>query len=195
MSTDFDWRVQVYDFDLDDSDVYFFWIFEGDESMQGNMSSSRMASPYFQITSKPSPTPSPTTPLATLSTRSALGDTPTPLASTSTNGADLQEDGGEGEAEEKDGSFSSLPAGVRAGIGVGIAAVVATCIVWTFIIWLYFRRRRQTQAAAAAHTAVAATVSAPGQRLPRYWNRQPKVKTRTGRRNIAYQTTSPIELW
>ena len=153
--------------------------------MQGNMSSLRMSSSYFNITSKLTPTASTLTTPAVSPTLSTSDDTSTRPASTSLAGPVAQEDKDEQEGGERDGSFSALPAGVQAGIGVGIGAVVVTCIVWTFILWLYLRRRRQAEMPAAA----------PEQNIPGQWKPAPRLITRTRGRDMPVQTTSPIELW
>ncbi|ATY63055.1 hypothetical protein A9K55_007068 [Cordyceps militaris] len=90
-SSGFAWVVQLYDFDLDYSDRFFFWLFEGDYSNQGYPSEvGSMVSGYFIIsTSKTSASPSPspsatatsttTTAAATATATSQTSATPTPL--------------------------------------------------------------------------------------------------------------------
>ncbi|KND86158.1 hypothetical protein TOPH_09216 [Tolypocladium ophioglossoides CBS 100239] len=45
------WLVQTYGMDLDSSNVFFLWLFEGDSSAQGNQSApGQFSSAYFNIT-------------------------------------------------------------------------------------------------------------------------------------------------
>ncbi|KAK1992730.1 hypothetical protein LX36DRAFT_715140 [Colletotrichum falcatum] len=55
---DFDWIVKTYEFDLDSSNLFFLWLFEGDASAQGNQSMPQMSSAYFNINDQPVPSQS-----------------------------------------------------------------------------------------------------------------------------------------
>ncbi|KAG6354674.1 hypothetical protein INS49_004692 [Diaporthe citri] len=51
----FTWTVKLYNFDIALSNVFFFWIFNGSSSNQGDMSVPNVSSAYFNITTDDPP--------------------------------------------------------------------------------------------------------------------------------------------
>lgn len=132
--TQFDWVVQAYGFDLGKSDKFFFWLFEGDASQQGNQSATSLSSPYFHIKeqsqSSSTPTSQQTIPVST-----------TPQASTFTPNTTLNADSGQANTDKQE-QPKGLSGGSLAGIAVlttlvGIAALVGVAY------WI--RRLRKNQ--------------------------------------------------
>ena len=84
----FYWTVNTYDFDLRNSDVFFFWMFEGDRSNQGNQTNPQMSSPYFRITEEAED--SPYSSMSKSSTGNPVTLEKTPTAEKSTENTDIQ---------------------------------------------------------------------------------------------------------
>ncbi|KAF3067068.1 hypothetical protein GL218_08870 [Daldinia childiae] len=119
-ATQFTWLVQTYDFDLTVSNVFFFWMFDGDPSYQGDQSSPQISSPFFNISNKA--TVSNTTYTTPLSTSTSQA----PLSSTGLNSSTGSN---QNEAFQKDSN--ELSAGAKAGIGISVSIIglaIITCI-------------------------------------------------------------------
>lgn len=128
----FDWLVQTYDFNLDESNVFFFWLFPGDASMQGNQSMASMPSAYFNITREavsagPSEaaTTSGSSPAATSDPSTPTSTTPQPDSTSSKN---------------SNGLSTASKAGIGVGAGVGILAVIAAA----FLLYRRLSHQQQT---------------------------------------------------
>ncbi|KAI8245862.1 hypothetical protein K4K56_003700 [Colletotrichum sp. SAR 10_98] len=56
---EFEWKVDLEELDLGASNVFFFWLFEGDKSVQGQVKKGQaFSSAFFNITDEPEPTSS-----------------------------------------------------------------------------------------------------------------------------------------
>ncbi|KAI0184541.1 hypothetical protein EV127DRAFT_486010 [Xylaria flabelliformis] len=152
--TQFDWQVQVYQFDLSASSVFFLWLTSSTLNSDGTEPMS-VTSHYFNISSNPSPSGSSSstssstrTDLPTqLSTSSLLPTTTTtttslPIATSSQNPAP-----------------GGLNTGAKAGIGVG-ASLAGVAIIT--LSWLLFRRSKQKHSYTAPDYPQASENLAPG---------------------------------
>lgn len=160
----FSWTVQLCEFDLDTSNVFFFWIFQGSADNQGDTALKDVSSAYFNISSEEPPVSS-TTSSATTSTSTAVKTSTTPTStstSTSAPGAATTTKAAQGDAQESAASVSpqttvandskssssgatgqsgglSTGAGIGIGVGVGLAGL---CAVACAVIIVRDRRRR-----------------------------------------------------
>ncbi|WQF85034.1 hypothetical protein CDEST_10048 [Colletotrichum destructivum] len=166
---DFEWEVQTYELDLDSSNVFFFWLFEGDPSAQGNQSAPGMSSAFFNITDQPVPSssavPAPLTTTTTTTTTATDGAAPASISHVSETSAENQptpitatrgdlesattrpaaqpnESGGSNDSRSAGGG--GLSVGAQAGIGVGIGAVAVTCVVCGIVWCRYLRKKQKT---------------------------------------------------
>ncbi|KAI1099767.1 hypothetical protein F4804DRAFT_349115 [Jackrogersella minutella] len=120
----FDWIVQQYDFNLTNSNVFFFWMFEGASSLQGNQSSPRMSSPYFNVTDeRPASNSSTAIPTATSNIPT------TGIISHPTNTFEPVQNSQ--QCSDREGS-TGISVGAKAGIGIsvtiaGLIAILCTC--------------------------------------------------------------------
>ncbi|KAK3294030.1 uncharacterized protein B0H64DRAFT_433284 [Chaetomium fimeti] len=162
-----DWTVQLYDFDLESSNVFFFWLKEGGpENATGPVKGQTMSSGYFNITDQPSPT---TTSSSSSSSSTVSTNLSTELSSTcstatqptldqgeatassrvpgegsgGTNGAAEAGGGGEGGEGEGEGGGGSLPVAAQAGIGVGVSVVGVTVVICGILWFRYLRKQQQ----------------------------------------------------
>ncbi|KAI1415505.1 hypothetical protein F5Y13DRAFT_186999 [Hypoxylon sp. FL1857] len=114
-ATQFEWLVQTYDFNLTRSNVFFFWMFEGDPSLQGNESSPSTTSPYFDISNRAVSSIRIITPTPTSST----------LASSTSPNLDTTSESTEGEQQTRDPEHDGGPSiGAKVGIGISASLVV-----------------------------------------------------------------------
>ncbi|KAJ4386329.1 hypothetical protein N0V93_009223 [Gnomoniopsis smithogilvyi] len=139
VSDSFEWVVALNGFDLDASPVFFFWIFNGSSSNQGNTAFKDVSSAYFNISSDDPPISSVST-TATTSATSISSSTTTLSASTevttgtqistpistSTVSASATAINNSNLSESSNGSNGiSTGAGVGIGVGVGLAGICA----------------------------------------------------------------------
>lgn len=132
-TAEFDWVVQTFSFDLETSNEFFFWMFEGSTSLQGNQSSPQLPSPYFNITDDSALSISSVTATST-SSRASVTETSllSPTYSPTCDGDNSKDSGG-------------LSVGAKAGIGVSVSIaglVIIACI------GLYVRHSRKQQSPA-----------------------------------------------
>lgn len=164
----FRWRVQTYDFSLDDTPVYFFWLSEGEFEDIGDPStldSTGFTSAYFNITqedtssSSSSSSTSSSSRLSSSSTRSA---TLSSTASTSaTNAAAASQTNANSNANSNstaDASPSSSGIGTGGIVGI-VAAIVGALAVAGLAAFWWYRKRQRAQAATAANTSALAAMS------------------------------------
>ncbi|KAM3511626.1 hypothetical protein MY11210_004710 [Beauveria gryllotalpidicola] len=133
-SKSFDWVVQLYGFDLDYSDKFFFWLFQGDYSNQGHPDQAKhMVSGYF-IISKASPsTSSPST------SSSSAGATLTPTATSQQTSTSTPS------------NSKGISTGAKTGIAVGAAGGALALIgAAAFLVRYRTRRNREMQKASAS---------------------------------------------
>ncbi|KAI0132648.1 hypothetical protein BJ170DRAFT_691786 [Xylariales sp. AK1849] len=120
--TQFDWSVQLYSFDLNQSNVFFLWL-----SPTSSNSTDKPSTHYFNITaadSKVTPTPTPTPP--SVPGNNTASDTP----SSSSSGG--------------------LSTGALAGLGVG--AAIGGLVVIGLIGWFLLNQRKKGEKMASAAT-------------------------------------------
>ncbi|KAI1172450.1 hypothetical protein F4777DRAFT_561635 [Nemania sp. FL0916] len=123
--TQIDWAVQLYQFDLSDSNVFFFWL--------SSPSSGSFDSHYFNITARAS-TSTTSTPSSSTTSTSSLTPTgssttsPTPPIPATTAPAS-----------------GGLSAGAQAGIGVGAALAGLAAIIVAIVFYLRSRKRPTDQ--------------------------------------------------
>ncbi|KAL0943086.1 uncharacterized protein CTRU02_200971 [Colletotrichum truncatum] len=155
---EFDWEVRTNNLDLGASNVFFFWLFEGITTNQGDTKFLSMSSAFFNITDEPAPIETTTSTTAASTTtqaaKSILSETSTSTQSSQTTTAaesgssETARAGGStnnGPAtSESNGSGSSggLPVGAQIGIGVGVGVVATTCVVCG-ILWFRYLKRQQ----------------------------------------------------
>ncbi|KAK7755698.1 hypothetical protein SLS62_002309 [Diatrype stigma] len=144
----FNWTVDLADFHLEWSNVYYMWLWDGDN--QGNMDFPQVSSAYFNITDgtdefAPSSTSSAVTtsftsvssappPSVAPTTTSSEAETPTTEAASSSSSGGSSSDGG--------GGSLSTGAGIGIGLGVGAGVLGVSGVVCT---WLLVRHRRKRQ--------------------------------------------------
>ncbi|KAH6838473.1 hypothetical protein B0I37DRAFT_419412 [Chaetomium sp. MPI-CAGE-AT-0009] len=154
--TGFKWEVQLYDFKLKDSNVFFLWLKQGGANNQHNNNAPGFSTPYFNITNAPRPIttskPSTTTDLSTStnppSSTSSPAESPSPMstASSSTSASASPSStapSADNDAEPSVQGTSGLPVGAQAGIGVGVAVIGATCILCAVLWYRHLKKKRQ----------------------------------------------------
>ncbi|KFA46093.1 hypothetical protein S40293_07755 [Stachybotrys chartarum IBT 40293] len=160
-SASFEWVVQTYDFDLEGSNLFFFWIFQGTSALVDP--GEDVISGYFNITNEPRSSSSVPT-QTTLSTSIASTSEPTTSAGrttttqtsaapaeTSSSGTTTNEgqrESGQAGASQSSGTSGGLPMEAMIGIGVG-AGVVGVCALVALVFWFRYLRRKQALLAEA----------------------------------------------
>ncbi|ROW02557.1 hypothetical protein VPNG_07847 [Cytospora leucostoma] len=125
----FNWTVNLYDFDLSSSNVFFLWLFNGSASNQGHAGVWSMTSPYFNISDAdpPNSTADATT------TASDQANTSAGLVTTSTSASASSSSKPSSDGSTGGGGLST-GAGIGIGVGVGVAGfsafVCAVLVVW-----------------------------------------------------------------
>ncbi|KAI0110254.1 hypothetical protein F4814DRAFT_426340 [Daldinia grandis] len=138
-ATQFTWLVQTYDFDLAVSSVFFFWMFEGDPSLQGNQSSPQMSSSFFNLSNETTvSTTTQATPPSTSASQAPLSPTNLESPTESSKNEAIQEDPNE------------LSAGAKAGIGISVSIIGLAIIA---CIGFYIRKLKK-QSHLAVHEPV-----------------------------------------
>lgn len=136
---EFEWLVQNYNLDLDESDQFFLWLFEGPPSRQGNTSFNQQSSGEFTIldagttttitTSSSAPSASVELPSSSLTV---------PFTHTTTSGTS--------ETTSSDSQNSQggdeLSAGAKGGIGAG-AGVAGVAIISAVLFFLKYRSNKR----------------------------------------------------
>lgn len=128
----FDWLVQTYDFNLDRSNKFFLWLYEGESSAQGNGSFENQSSGYFFIseasttttTAEEEPTTTSSSIPSTTGVESAATSEPPPQSPSTTDG--------------------DLSTGAKAGVGVG-AGVSALAIISAVVLFFRYRSRKKKE--------------------------------------------------
>ena len=136
----FDWVVQSYSLDLDTSDKFFLWLFEGGPSAQGNMSLSQQSSGFFFISPGDTTT---TTTTTTSSTSSTTSSTSSETSSSLTTTGDNSRSTNSGDSQNSDDTGGSdLSTGAKAGIGAG-AGVAGLAILAAIWLLLKYRSKKK----------------------------------------------------
>ncbi|KAI3394659.1 hypothetical protein diail_2469 [Diaporthe ilicicola] len=150
----FTWTVELYDFDVSLSNVFFFWIFNGSALNQGDINVPNVSSAYFNITTDDPPGVSSSTSSATTSRTTPMTSNPSSstatatassiqfpqVASTSATSASTPEES-ESSASGA-GSSGGISTGAGVGIGVGVGVVGISAVVCASIIVWYKRKKR-----------------------------------------------------
>lgn len=123
---DFLWTVQTYSLDMTDSNVFFLWLHPGGSSEQGDKRNVTMATHYFNITDKPTPSPSSSIPIST----STAATKPTSQSIDADN-------------EVPNQSQQSLSTGAIAGIAVSAALGGVFGIACLIMVWMRHSRQRK----------------------------------------------------
>lgn len=142
----FDWLVQTYDFELAESNVFFFWLFQGGPDMQGNQTVGGMPSSFFNMTDVEAPSSS-------SSTTSEL-PTPTPTSVATSTLVSAPTTTTPSTAGGKDGQASSggMSTGATIGLGLGVGlGVVGLCSIAGVIFWAKRKSRKAKQAEQQFH--------------------------------------------
>ncbi|KAK4034209.1 hypothetical protein C8A01DRAFT_39340 [Parachaetomium inaequale] len=155
---EFDWLVQLSGFDLDVSNVFFFWLKEGGLENVGSTQVQSMASAYFNVTDEPLPSTSSSTAFSSTITSSSSSSSTSSSSSSSTSSTlstasptaaanPLTATTNQGETTASNTSSESsegggLPVAAQAGIAVGAAIVGLTAIVCG-ILWFRYLRKQQ----------------------------------------------------
>ncbi|KAI1655192.1 hypothetical protein F4813DRAFT_368025 [Daldinia decipiens] len=119
-ATQFTWLVQAYDFDLNVSSVFFFWMFEGDPSFQGNRSTPQMSSAFFKLSNN-----------ATVSNATQTTPPSTSIGQEPLSPTNLDPPAGSSQGEDVQKHSNGLSAGAKAGIGISVSITglaIITCI-------------------------------------------------------------------
>ncbi|KAK5988725.1 hypothetical protein PT974_10214 [Cladobotryum mycophilum] len=146
----FDWLVQAYDFNIDDSPTFFMWLFLGGSANQGNGSIPNMVSSYFTIarpvtTSSQAPSSSPSSPLAISPSTPSSTFISLPSSSPSLSSSNPP-------AQGTNSSSGGLSAGASAGIGIGVGlGVVIVAAVLGLIFWKRRKNKKRQQQASSMH--------------------------------------------
>ncbi|KAK2594002.1 hypothetical protein QQS21_008314 [Conoideocrella luteorostrata] len=138
---DFDWLVQSYSLDLNISDKFFLWLFEGDPSVQGNTSiKNSQSSGFFFISPGLASTSSSASPT---SSSSAI---PSSSLTVPTGQATTSGDPTKPTSDVSQNSSSELSPGAKAGIGVG-AGVAGLAILFGILLFVKYRPKKKKEAA------------------------------------------------
>ncbi|KAM3554227.1 hypothetical protein ARSEF4850_006545 [Beauveria asiatica] len=134
-SKSFDWVVQLYGFDLDYSDKFFLWLFQGDYSNQGHPDQAKhMVSGYF-IISKASP-----------STSSSASATLPPTATSQQTTSTSQE-----TSTSAPSKTNGISTGAKASIAVGaVGGALAIIGAVAFLVRYRVRKNREAQKESAS---------------------------------------------
>lgn len=129
---EFDWVVQNYGLDLNVSDKFFLWLFEGGPSALKNASANSQTSGFFYIS-----------PVSTTTTSSS------PFRSSSTIGgsnatSNIPPNNSSAGGQNSSAAGSELSAGAKAGIGVG-AGVVGLAIVSAILLFAKYRSKKRKE--------------------------------------------------
>ncbi|KAK5994548.1 hypothetical protein PT974_05026 [Cladobotryum mycophilum] len=142
----FAWVVQNYDLSLRSSNVFFFWLFEGGPSMQGNQSAHQIVSSFFNITNAPPPPTTTTSSISTSSTALYLPATSTTALSTASITTSITTSATAAtSAAEHALAAGGLSTGATAGIGVGVGLGVVGLASIAGAIFLVKRRRTRAE--------------------------------------------------
>lgn len=214
-SGSFKWPVQTYDFELEDSNVFFLWLFEGSASQQGNTSATQLSSSFFNITAESEDTTSSkvveSTTAATRSTSEAASsktsvpttiDNEVPTETGTEGGGSLKEPStlptptskpdGASDGSQNEGS-GELSVAAKAGIGAGVGVVGVTCISCTFLLWGYLRKKKATMAPPQELSSNMANGHGQWQTPPPYWKAYPLQEVQ-GSTYYGSQHSEPVEL-
>ncbi|KAK4443206.1 hypothetical protein QBC34DRAFT_212855 [Podospora aff. communis PSN243] len=131
----FTWEVQTYDFDLDVSDTFLLWMFNGtDPTAQGNTKIPNISSGYFTIleakAQEPEPPTASTTSFSTAATSATQSSTPATLANF------------------QPPAPGDNPNNMFAAIGA-VVSIFAVAAISGTLAWLLWRKKRRTQALAS----------------------------------------------
>ncbi|KAF4900230.1 hypothetical protein CGCF415_v010215 [Colletotrichum fructicola] len=75
---EFEWKVDLEELDLGASNVFFFWLFEGDKSVQGQVKKGQaFSSAFFNITDEPEPSSSSSIKSSTIRTSTSVASSST----------------------------------------------------------------------------------------------------------------------
>lgn len=151
----FNWTVDLADFHLEWSNVYYMWLWDGDN--QGSMDFDQVSSAYFNITDgtdefAPSSSSSAVTtsftsvssappPSVVTPTGATTSGTEEPSTSTTSGGSAAESSSAGSTSDDGSGSLST-GAGIGIGLGVGAGVLGVSGVVCT---WLLVRHRRKKQ--------------------------------------------------
>lgn len=127
---EFEWLVQNYNLDLEISDKFFLWLFEGPASRQGNTSFNQQSSGEFTILEAGTTTTSSSAPSASMELPSSSQTTTSGTSETTTSDSQNSQDGGE------------LSVGAKAGIGAG-AGVTGVAIMSAILFFVKYRSNKR----------------------------------------------------
>lgn len=148
--TEFQWPVQIYDFQLSESNVFFLWLHSGDAGDQGSADDLSITSHYVNITTSASTSAaaqtayksSTTTSLPSTTTASTVQTSLTTIDSSSTTTTVVNTETNAPE-ESKTSSNRTLSASAKAGLGVSLCIICAAAMTGGVLL---FRRRRRGRA-------------------------------------------------
>lgn len=122
--SEFDWVVQNYDLELNTSNKFFLWLFEGDPSVQGNTSiKNSQSSGFFYI--------------STASTNSSSPSTSSTIPSSTPTTSDVSQN-------KSSAASGGLSPGAKAGIGVG-AGVAGLAAVSAILLFVKYRSKKKKE--------------------------------------------------
>ncbi|KAK1756754.1 hypothetical protein QBC47DRAFT_377562 [Echria macrotheca] len=140
-TTSFIWTVQTYKFDLDVSDLFFFWIFNGsDGSTQGRQLPS-VSSAYFNILEKKDDTTTSTLSSSSTTSFSSTSSTSSTQSGTSTSiptVTNLPADTNGTAAATNNGPNNTVPIAVGVSLGV-----VGVAVLLGLLFWCMKKRKKQ----------------------------------------------------
>lgn len=154
----FRWRVQTYDFSLDDTPVYFFWLSEGDFEDIGSPSTldvSGFTSAYFNITKEDTSSSSSRISSSSSTTRSSVS-----VSTSATTSATDAAAASQTNANNTTSAASSSASGIGTGGIIGIVvAIVGALAIAGLVAFLWYKKRQRAQAATTENASALAAIS------------------------------------
>ncbi|KAJ4390096.1 hypothetical protein N0V93_007569 [Gnomoniopsis smithogilvyi] len=156
--TQSDWVVQLFDFDLDSSNVFFLWIHEGLPAEQGLADANSITSRYVNFTLPSAATKSTSTSGITTSSKvpaSSVTSSVSPKTSSTSTTAAQKPAATSAEAQtSSQGDSVALSAGAQAGIGLGAALIGLAAIICSVIfVWRSRKKHSKEAQQPTAHTS------------------------------------------
>ncbi|KAK1830839.1 hypothetical protein QBC39DRAFT_352826 [Podospora conica] len=134
VQTSFLWEVQLYNFKLAKSDVFFFWLHNGtDAALQGVLPAATIPSSYFEINEGDSVT-------TTTNDASKSTSTTPPSASNTDGGAGTPLTTGGAVTAESGGGGGGGTNVVAVGVGVGVGVLVLVGLIALAIMWWLWKK-------------------------------------------------------
>jgi hypothetical protein len=147
----FDWSPQIYQMDLNFSNVFFLWLHAGVAADQGKPEPISVSSFFFNITNPSSPS-SATSTTSTKATASSVYNPQTTSATTAvTTTAASQPAPTNTSDSTPDSKSPPLSTGAQAGIGVGVSIAGLAALVCAVLLFIRWKRKHRQDRAGHGH--------------------------------------------